>query len=96
MSYEYTKQEWETYDKTLPTRLQENSVITKRRLDHMEDGIERNSMSLTIGDLVVGDSAVPDASFEVETQLLPILIILVKLLVMKDLYLQLLLKLKLL
>lgn len=68
MSYEYTKQEWETYDKTLPTRLQENSVITKRRLDHMEDGIERNSMSLTIGDLVVGDSAVPDASFEVDEE----------------------------
>ena len=62
MSYEYTKQTWETYDKTLPTRLQENSVITKKRLDHMEDGIEKNSIPLVIGDLIIGDSSVPDAS----------------------------------
>lgn len=68
MSYEYSKQNWKTYDKTLPTRLQEDSVITKKRLDHMEDGIERNSMSLEIGDLIVGDSSVPSASFEVDEE----------------------------
>ncbi|MDD3121986.1 MAG: hypothetical protein PHC62_00555 [Candidatus Izemoplasmatales bacterium] len=66
MSYDYTKQNWKTYDKTLPSRLQDDSVITKKRLDHMEDGIEKNSMSLEIGDLIVGDSATPDASIEID------------------------------
>ena len=66
MSYRYQKQNWKTYDKTLPDRVQENSLITKKRLDHMEEGIEKNSMDLAIGDLVLGNSTKPDASFEID------------------------------
>ena len=66
MSYRYQKQDWKTYDKTLPDRVQENSLITKKRLDHMEEGIEKNSMDLAIGDLVLGNSTKPDASFEID------------------------------
>lgn len=64
MSYKYIKQNWETYDKTLPSRLQEDSIITKKRLEHMEEGIEKNSKSLVIGDLTLGDSPIPSASIE--------------------------------
>lgn len=63
MSYRYQKQSWKTYDKTLPDRVQEDSLITKQRLDHMESGIEQNSMPLTIGDLVIGKDTTPSASF---------------------------------
>lgn len=64
MSYKYSKQNWEPYDKTLPTRLQENSLITKERLEHIEEGIEKNSKPLTIGELKIGDSEIPSASVE--------------------------------
>ena len=64
MSYKYVKQDWESYDKTVPTRLQENSIITKERIEHIEEGIQKNSMPLVIGDLSIGDSAIPSANFE--------------------------------
>lgn len=66
MSYQYSKQNWEMYDKTLPSRLQEDSIITKKRLEHMEDGIERNSMPLVIGDLINGDSEMASGSVVVD------------------------------
>lgn len=69
MSYKYTKQNWEPYDKTLPTRLQENSIITKERLEHMEEGIQENSIPLVIGDLTIGDSPIPAASIEEDEDL---------------------------
>lgn len=64
MAFKYIKHDWETYDKTLPTRVQEKSIITKERLDHMEEGIQKNSKPLAIGDLTVGDSPIPSASVE--------------------------------
>jgi len=66
MSYEYENQEWKTYDKTLPDRVQDDAIITKKRLDHMEAGIKQSSRSLEIGKLTIGDSNIPDAYFEEE------------------------------
>ncbi len=68
MSYEYEKQSWENYDKTLPDRVQPDSIITKKRLDHMEDGIEKNSMSLSIGELTLGQNTIPDASITIDEE----------------------------
>lgn len=64
MSYGYIKQQWTKYDKTLPTRVQDESVITKKRLDYIEDGLEKASVPLVIGDLTISDSTFPNANIE--------------------------------
>lgn len=64
MSYNYEQQEWKTYDKTLPDNAQQEAIITKKRLDHIEEGLKKSSRSLAIGKLTVGKTSIPDAYFE--------------------------------
>ena len=42
--YRYKKQDWENYNKAIEEFNQPNAIITRNRLEHMEQGIERNSM----------------------------------------------------
>lgn len=46
MGYKYRKQNWEDYNNAIESFNQPNAVITRNRLNHMEQGIERNSMEL--------------------------------------------------
>lgn len=64
MSYEYEQQEWKTYDKTLPDNSQQEAIITKKRLDHIESGLKKASRTLEIGKLTVGTTNIPDAYFD--------------------------------
>ena len=44
--YRYKKQDWENYNKAIEEFNQPNAIITRNRLEHMEQAIERNSMEL--------------------------------------------------
>lgn len=63
MAYQYTKQNWENYNFKMEASEQPNAIITKSRLDHMERGIEANSMELAA---VYQSSARPSASFRTD------------------------------
>lgn len=63
MAYQYTKQNWEDYDYKLEASDQPNAIITKQRLDHMERGIEANSMELAA---VYKSATRPSASFRTD------------------------------
>ena len=51
MGYEYQKNNWESYDETVDINKQPDAVITKKKLDRMEAGIERASMSFEVGNI---------------------------------------------
>lgn len=63
MAYQYTKQNWENYNFKMEASEQPNAIITKSRLDHMERGIEANSMELAA---VYQSSSRPSASFRTD------------------------------
>lgn len=64
MPNNYEQQEWKTYDKTLPDNAQQEAIITKKRLDHIEEGLKKSNRSLEIGKLTVGKTKIPNAYFE--------------------------------
>lgn len=51
MSYEYQKNTWESYDENVDINKQPDAIITKKKLDRMELGIERASMTLEVGNI---------------------------------------------
>ena len=51
MSYEYEKNSWDSYDESVDISKQPDAIITKKKLDRMEAGIERASMSIEIGNI---------------------------------------------
>lgn len=57
MAYQYKKNNWNEYDKdrTYQDNLENDAVISKKKLDHMEDGIFMANADLTIGSISVGD-----------------------------------------
>lgn len=57
MVYQYKKNNWNEYDKnrTYQDNLENDAVISKKKLDHMEDGIFMANADLTIGSISVGD-----------------------------------------
>lgn len=57
MAYQYKKNNWNEYDKdrTYQDNLENDAVISKKKLDHMEDGIFMASADLTIGSISIGD-----------------------------------------
>ena len=61
MPNNYEQQEWKTYDKTLPDNAQQEAIITKKRLDHIEEGLKKSNRSLEIGKLTVGKTKIPNA-----------------------------------
>lgn len=64
MAYKYTKQVWKNYNNALESSDQPQAIITKQRLDHMEEGIQYNSMELVA---ICKSDTVPGASFSVDT-----------------------------
>lgn len=64
MAYKYTKQVWNNYNNALEASDQPHAIITKQRLDHMEEGIQYNSMELVA---ICKSDTVPGASFSVDT-----------------------------
>lgn len=54
MASNYTPNKWELYDQALPPEIQVNSYITKRKLEHMEDGIKNANIELVLGDVKIG------------------------------------------
>lgn len=52
--YEYEKNKWEKYQEGIPVEDQVNSIITKTKLDNIERGIERASMTLEVGNVTTG------------------------------------------
>lgn len=63
MAYRYSKQNWENYDFKLEAIDQPDAIITKKRLEHMEAGIEANSMELAA---VYKSDIRPSASFRID------------------------------
>lgn len=63
MAYKYKKQLWSTYNNSLEASDQPEAVITKARLDHMEEGIQYNSMELVA---ICKSDTLPGASFTVD------------------------------
>lgn len=57
MAYIYDKNKWELYDPLRPIEEQVHSVITKRKLDHMEEGIAQANTPFEIGKLESGTQA---------------------------------------
>lgn len=57
MAYQYKKNNWNEYnkDRTYQDNLENDAVISKKKLDHMEDGIFMANADLTIGSISVGD-----------------------------------------
>lgn len=57
MAYQYKKNNWNEYDKdkTYQDNLENDAVISKKKLDHMENGIFMANADLTIGSISVGD-----------------------------------------
>ena len=55
MASRYIPNKWELYDPNLPDEIQVNSYITKRRLEHMEEGIRSASIKLEIGTVKIGN-----------------------------------------
>lgn len=65
MSYEYQKNNWESYDDTVDISRQPDAIITKKKLDKMEAGIERASMTFEIGNITT-DNEEPSASITID------------------------------
>lgn len=63
MAYQYTRQNWENYDYKFEASEQPNAIITKARLEHMERGIEANSMEFAA---VYKSATRPNASFRTD------------------------------
>lgn len=53
--YEYEKNNWKSFDDSLPVGEQVDAIITKKKLDRMEDGIQRASMTIEAGKVSVGE-----------------------------------------
>lgn len=64
MAFKYKKQSWNNYNVALEVSDQPNAIITKQRLDHMEEGIQENSMELVA---IYKSDTVPGAYFSVDT-----------------------------
>lgn len=65
MSYEYIKNNWDSYDESVDISKQPDAIITKKKLDKMEAGIERASMSIEIGNITT-DNDKASASITVD------------------------------
>lgn len=63
MAFSYEKNNWDSYNENYPLDKQPDSLITKEKLDRMEKGIERNSMSLETGNIGYSDTDTPVVSF---------------------------------
>ena len=55
MASKYIPNIWELYNPDLPNEDQPNSFITKRKLEHMERGIEEANIELEIGEVSMGE-----------------------------------------
>ena len=66
MAYEYEKNEWESYNENYPLDKQPDSLITKQKLDRMELGIERSSMSLEAGNIGISNDENPSVSITID------------------------------
>lgn len=66
MAYEYEKNEWESYNENYPLDKQPDSLITKQKLDRMELGIERSSMSLETGNIGISNDENPSVSITID------------------------------
>lgn len=64
MAYSYNKQSWQNYNVNLEATEQLDAIITKSRLDHMENGIQANSMELTT---IYKSGTTPNAIFITDT-----------------------------
>lgn len=64
MAYSYNKQSWQNYNVNLEATEQLDAIITKSRLDHMENGIQANSMELTT---IYKSDTTPNAIFITDT-----------------------------
>lgn len=53
----YQKNTWQVYDYTIPFHEQPNAIITKAKLDNIENGIEKAVTDFKIGNVSKGDDA---------------------------------------
>lgn len=63
MAYEYEKNDWEGYLESKPLTQQPNAIITKIKLDRMENGIERANMTFEAGNISISNDEKPSVSF---------------------------------
>lgn len=63
MAYEYEKNDWEGYLESKPITQQPDAIITKVKLDRMENGIERANMTFEAGNITMSDNEKPSVSF---------------------------------
>lgn len=56
MASSYIPNKWELHNPDLPDEIQVNSFITKRRLEHMEEGIRTANIKLEVGEVKVGNT----------------------------------------
>lgn len=66
MSYEYEKNSWESYKEDIALEKQPDSIITKKKLDIMELGIERASMTLEPGNITISEKGEPSVSISID------------------------------
>lgn len=62
MAYEYEKNDWEGYLESKPLTQQPNAIITKLKLDRMENGIERANMTFEAGNITMSNDEKPSVS----------------------------------
>ena len=61
MASNYDKNRWDLYNPNIPNDEQPHSFITRRKLQVMEDGIEKANIPLEIGEVVMSE----DSSYDV-------------------------------
>ena len=68
MAYQYKPNNWNVYDesKSYEENKANDAVITKKKLDHLEDGVKKASADIVMGTIEVAEGATPSAAFELD------------------------------
>lgn len=66
MAYEYDKNIWEGFNEDFSVDIQPNAVITHEKLNTIERGIERASMTLEPGNITMSETSQPSVSVTVD------------------------------
>ena len=66
MAYEYDKNQWEGFIEDIIIDKQPNAIITEEKLNKMEQGIERASMTIEPGNITMSNTEKPSVSVTVD------------------------------
>lgn len=67
MAYGYTPNNWKKYDDSKPLNEQLETIITKEKLEHIEEGIKNNSIERRIGNIISDPTKIiPNAQYRID------------------------------